>query len=146
MRQPASNCVVLDLDYHCGDGTSSIFHHTKEYYCQSNVYTCSIHMDPRVEYPHFTGHDELQTYTRTVESKNGTNVKVLMQNMNIVAHPDTDGQVYIDLLYNQPLRRFSNFMQNVSNSQKFMKLVISSSLRLGQIQLRVTQTHRFAVV
>ena len=42
--------AVLDLDYHHGNGTQTIF------YERSDVFTASIHGDPRTEYPFFLGH------------------------------------------------------------------------------------------
>lgn len=41
--------VVLDIDYHAGNGTQDIF------YNRSEVLTISIHGDPDFEYPHFIG-------------------------------------------------------------------------------------------
>ncbi len=42
--------AVLDIDYHHGNGTQSIF------YDRADVYFASIHGDPRTEYPFFLGH------------------------------------------------------------------------------------------
>jgi acetoin utilization deacetylase AcuC-like enzyme len=42
--------AVLDIDYHCGNGTQDIF------YDRADVLTISIHADPNFEYPHFAGH------------------------------------------------------------------------------------------
>ena len=42
--------VVLDLDYHHGNGTQSIF------YQRNDVQFISIHADPRSEYPFYLGH------------------------------------------------------------------------------------------
>ena len=42
--------AVLDVDYHHGDGTQAAF------YKDGTVLTCSVHADPRVEYPYFCGH------------------------------------------------------------------------------------------
>jgi acetoin utilization deacetylase AcuC-like enzyme len=50
----AQRVAVLDVDYHHGNGTQSIF------YARSDVLTVSIHGDPTTEYPFFLGHaDEL---------------------------------------------------------------------------------------
>ena len=46
----AQRVVVLDVDYHHGNGTQSIF------YERSDVMFLSIHGDPRTEYPFFLGH------------------------------------------------------------------------------------------
>jgi len=42
--------AVLDIDYHHGNGTQSIF------YERADVFFTSIHGDPRTEYPYFLGH------------------------------------------------------------------------------------------
>ncbi|MDP9043548.1 MAG: histone deacetylase family protein [Pseudomonadota bacterium] len=50
----AQRVAVLDVDYHHGNGTQSIF------YARSDVLTVSIHGDPTTEYPFFLGYaDEL---------------------------------------------------------------------------------------
>jgi acetoin utilization deacetylase AcuC-like enzyme len=42
--------AVLDVDYHHGNGTQSLF------YERADVFTASIHGDPRTEYPFYLGH------------------------------------------------------------------------------------------
>lgn len=42
--------AVLDIDYHCGNGTQDIF------YSRDDVLTISIHADPEFEYPSYFGH------------------------------------------------------------------------------------------
>jgi acetoin utilization deacetylase AcuC-like enzyme len=42
--------AVLDVDYHHGNGTQSIF------YDRDDVFTASIHGDPATEYPFYLGH------------------------------------------------------------------------------------------
>lgn len=44
------NVAVLDVDYHHGNGTQDIFYH------RGDVSFCSIHADPKVEFPYFLGH------------------------------------------------------------------------------------------
>src|SRR5512147_312341 len=44
--------AVLDIDYHCGNGTQDIF------YQRADVLTISIHADPNFEYPHYAGYAE----------------------------------------------------------------------------------------
>ena len=46
----AARVAVLDVDYHHGNGTQSIF------WDRPDVLTVSLHADPRQEYPYFTGH------------------------------------------------------------------------------------------
>lgn len=42
--------ALLDVDYHCGNGTQDIF------YERQDVLTISIHADPNFEYPHYAGY------------------------------------------------------------------------------------------
>jgi acetoin utilization deacetylase AcuC-like enzyme len=46
----ASRVAILDVDYHHGNGTQSIF------YERNDVLTISLHADPKVEYPFFLGY------------------------------------------------------------------------------------------
>jgi acetoin utilization deacetylase AcuC-like enzyme len=46
----ARRVAVLDVDYHHGNGTQSLF------YSRADVLTVSIHGDPRTEYPFYLGH------------------------------------------------------------------------------------------
>ncbi len=50
MHQVGERVAILDLDYHHGNGTQSIF------YADPAVLYCSLHADPAVEYPHYWGH------------------------------------------------------------------------------------------
>jgi acetoin utilization deacetylase AcuC-like enzyme len=53
-NQGCAKVVILDVDYHHGNGTQSIF------YNRADVLFVSIHGDPRTEYPFYLGHaDEL---------------------------------------------------------------------------------------
>lgn len=49
-NQGAQRVALLDVDYHHGNGTQSIF------YGRSDVLFVSIHGDPRTEYPFYLGH------------------------------------------------------------------------------------------
>jgi acetoin utilization deacetylase AcuC-like enzyme len=46
----AERVAVLDVDYHHGNGTQTIF------WSRPDVFTVSLHGDPRSEYPFFLGH------------------------------------------------------------------------------------------
>ncbi|MGI9203850.1 MAG: histone deacetylase family protein [Woeseiaceae bacterium] len=46
----ARRVAVLDVDYHHGNGTQTIF------YARNDVMTLSLHADPKVEYPFFIGY------------------------------------------------------------------------------------------
>ena len=42
--------AVLDVDYHCGNGTQDVF------YERADVLTISLHADPDLEYPYYAGY------------------------------------------------------------------------------------------
>jgi len=44
--------AILDVDYHCGNGTQDIF------YERDDVLTISIHADPDFEYPSYAGYED----------------------------------------------------------------------------------------
>lgn len=46
----AERVAIVDVDYHHGNGTQQIF------YERNDVFTASIHGDPRTEYPFYLGH------------------------------------------------------------------------------------------
>ncbi|MEO1476199.1 MAG: histone deacetylase family protein [Pseudomonadota bacterium] len=48
----ASRVSVLDVDYHHGNGTQDIF------YQRPDVFTVSIHADPKTDYPFYWGHSD----------------------------------------------------------------------------------------
>lgn len=48
----ATRVAILDVDYHHGNGTQSIFYH------RSDVLVANIHGDPRMEYPYFLGYND----------------------------------------------------------------------------------------
>ena len=49
LRQGAKRVAILDVDYHHGNGTQSIF------YDRDDVLFTSIHADPDYDYPHYLG-------------------------------------------------------------------------------------------
>lgn len=46
----AGRVAILDIDYHHGNGTQSLFE------ARADVFTVSLHGDPRTEYPFYLGH------------------------------------------------------------------------------------------
>lgn len=50
MMAPHGTVAILDIDYHHGNGTQEFFEQRKD------VFTCSIHGDPKEEYPYFWGY------------------------------------------------------------------------------------------
>lgn len=73
--------VIIDIDFHHGNGTQSLFYH------DSKVLTISIHGDPREFFPFFAGHP-----TET-GAKSGQGY-----NMNLVLESGVDVQAYLKLL------------------------------------------------
>lgn len=47
-----SRIAIIDIDYHCGNGTASIF------YRDPDVFFTSIHCDPEIEYPFNAGYED----------------------------------------------------------------------------------------
>jgi len=50
IQRGAHRVAVIDVDYHHGNGTQSIF------YARDDVQFISLHGDPRTSYPYFSGH------------------------------------------------------------------------------------------
>lgn len=48
----AKRVVILDVDYHHGNGTQEIFYH------RNDVLFISLHADPRWEYPYYLGYED----------------------------------------------------------------------------------------
>jgi acetoin utilization deacetylase AcuC-like enzyme len=70
--------VLLDIDYHHGNGSQDIFYDT------DSVFFISLHADPSVEYPYYTGYeDEIGTgkgkkYNRNIILDTGVGIKEYM--------------------------------------------------------------------
>jgi len=52
LDQGASRVAILDVDFHHGNGTQSIFYH------RDDVLFLSLHGDPKDAFPHFLGYDD----------------------------------------------------------------------------------------
>ena len=50
IKQGAKRVAILDVDYHHGNGTQDIF------YERADVFTVSLHADPKTDYPFYWGH------------------------------------------------------------------------------------------
>lgn len=50
--QGAARVAVIDVDYHHANGTQDIF------YARGDVFTLSLHADPRTDYPFYWGHPD----------------------------------------------------------------------------------------
>ena len=86
--------VVLDIDYHHGNGTQDIF------YERSDVLTVSIHGHPRFAYPYFSG----------FEDEKGTGIG-RGYNINVPLPEHVDGKRYGEVLENA-LKRVKRFQPN----------------------------------
>jgi len=84
LRKKRSRVVVLDIDYHHGNGTQSLF------YRDDRVLTVSIHGDPRVDFPYFAGFAE--------ERGKGRGEGF---NHNLPLPFGVDGQAYLEVLRNK---------------------------------------------
>ncbi|WP_380173671.1 histone deacetylase family protein [Kineococcus sp. DHX-1] len=73
--------LVVDVDFHHGNGTQALFHDRADV-----VYT-SLHGDPRRSYPYFTGHAEERG------SGDGSGATI-----NVPLPPGVEGAQYLDLL------------------------------------------------
>ena len=80
-NQGARRVALLDVDYHHGNGTQSIF------YERADVLFISIHGDPRTEYPFYLGH--------TDETGYGLGAGF---NLNLPLAAGTDAVVWFDAL------------------------------------------------
>jgi len=83
--------AVLDVDYHCGNGTQDIF------YARDDVLTISIHADPDYEYPSYFGYAD--------ETGAG---KGIGYHQNFPLPAGTDDAAYLETL-DQALQRIREF-------------------------------------
>mmetsp|Transcript_4286 Transcript_4286/g.9575 ORF Transcript_4286/g.9575 Transcript_4286/m.9575 type:complete len:424 (+) Transcript_4286:104-1375(+) len=51
-KETKCRVAIIDVDYHCGNGTASIF------YSDPDIFFVSIHCDPNIEYPFNHGHSD----------------------------------------------------------------------------------------
>ncbi len=84
--------VVLDIDFHHGNGTQSIFWRDPE------ILTISLHGDPRSYFPFFAG------YPRETGAEAGSGY-----NLNLVLETGVDGQGYIETLERHALSALEHF-------------------------------------
>ncbi|MEM7280490.1 MAG: histone deacetylase family protein, partial [Pseudomonadota bacterium] len=83
--------AIIDVDVHHGNGTQQIFYH------RDDVFTLSLHADPRRFYPFFWGYAE--------ETGNGAGLGC---NLNIPLERGTEDGPYLDEL-NHALERVNDF-------------------------------------
>jgi acetoin utilization deacetylase AcuC-like enzyme/GNAT superfamily N-acetyltransferase len=86
--------AFLDIDYHHGNGSQSIF------YSRSDVYFISIHGHPRVSYPYFAGY---------IDERGEGNGKGF--NRNFPLYPGVDDDAYLKTLA-EALKVFRRFKPN----------------------------------
>lgn len=92
LRERCQRVAILDVDVHHGNGTQGIFYH------RSDVYTLSLHADPRDYYPFFWGHAD----ERGVGAGAG-------YNLNLPLPVGTDDARYLPALQQllRPLQQFA---------------------------------------
>jgi acetoin utilization deacetylase AcuC-like enzyme len=81
LDQGMQRVAILDVDYHHGNGTQSIFYH------RNDVVTASLHGDPKTVFPYFSGHAH----------ENGTG-KGLNCNLNVPLVDGTTGAEWLSSL------------------------------------------------
>lgn len=109
----AARVAVLDIDYHHGNGTQSLF------YERADVVYVSVHADPRTDYPFYLGHAD----ERGAGPGEGSNVnlplprgagfdawrKALKQALRVVANAQVDAMVVslgVDTFEGDPISGF----------------------------------------
>lgn len=88
--------AILDIDYHHGNGTQSLF------YENHDVLTVSIHGDPREDFPYFTG------FAGETGEGRGTGY-----NLNLPLPIGCDGQAYLEILRGRVARTLADFRPDV---------------------------------
>ncbi len=84
--------AILDIDYHHGDGTQSIF------YYDNKVLYISVHADPTTEYPYYSGY------------KNETGLEVgLGYTLNVPLPSGTTGEVFTKAIKDHVLPKLKEF-------------------------------------
>lgn len=84
--------AIIDIDFHHGDGTQSIF------YFDNQVLTVSIHADPNEHFPYFSGH------ANEIGEGAGRGF-----NLNIPLMPGTDGDTFLQVLTELVVPRIKEF-------------------------------------
>lgn len=86
LDQGASRVAILDVDFHHGNGTQSIFYDRKD------VLTISLHGDPDLVFPHFlgfedeTGHGDGEGYNLNIVYPPGTPFQTWKQGLEHACH------------------------------------------------------------
>lgn len=109
----AKRVAVIDIDYHHGNGTQSIF------YERSDVLTVSIHGDPKTEYPFYLGYSDEhgigsgQGYNLNIPLPTGTEFHTwqaaLRQGLNAISRYRAEALVValgVDTFEGDPISQF----------------------------------------
>ncbi len=112
-NEGAARVAILDVDYHHGNGTQDIF------YDRDDVRFCSIHADPRDEFPYFLGHgDETGVgpglgHNRNIALPRGTSASTWFESLdeahNWLLDPTPDALVVslgLDTFVHDPISHF----------------------------------------
>ena len=92
LDQGAGKVAIVDLGYHHGNGTQSIFYH------RSDVLFTSIHADPAQDYPHYLGYSD-----ETGEGEGGG------FNLNLPLPINTTGWNEYERMLDKALKKIGNF-------------------------------------
>ena len=96
LRAKGARVVILDIDFHHGNGTQSLF------WTNPNVLTVSLHGDPRDYFPFYTG------YPRETGAEEGSGY-----NLNLVLEAGVDGQGYLEILGRHAFAAIEHFDPDV---------------------------------
>ena len=96
LRKNGAKVCILDIDFHHGNGTQSLF------YRDPNVLVVNIHGDPNEFYPYFTGY----------ESERGSGAGEGF-NVNIPLPKGVDGQEFIKQLQERGLKEVRAFAPDI---------------------------------
>jgi acetoin utilization deacetylase AcuC-like enzyme len=92
LHSAGARVAVLDIDFHHGNGTQSLFNSEPE------VLTISLHGDPRDHFPFYTG------YPRETGKGAGSGY-----NLNLVLDKGADGQAYLEVLEHHAITSLEHF-------------------------------------
>lgn len=92
LRSQGARVAILDIDFHHGNGTQSLFN------TDPQVLTISIHGDPRKYFPFYVG------YSRETGEGEGAGY-----NLNLVLDTGADGQAYLETLERHALPALEHF-------------------------------------
>lgn len=131
LSRTGGRVAVLDIDYHHGNGTQDIFRDDEQ------VFTASLHADPRVDYPYFWGYrsESADGSNRNVPLPHGTGDDDYLAALDPVLQEVSDfAPTYVvlaagfDLMAGDPVPRNGGFHITVDGLQRIASRVASLDL------------------